>query len=271
MATGVNLTQGYSMGGSAQSAYNYNNSMSENWSQSNSWTDAMSARQWSALMADIAWERDMEAFQQQMDFNAEEAQKQRDWQEQMANTIYTRSVKNMRQAGINPILAANMGLTGAGVGSGATASIGGAPSAPLAQSFMDSWSASNAHGLGVGNGEGWSEGSSWNQSENGLLTALSELAGLVGNALNIATSGQNINIALEGLENLSNQSKQSWQNQKTMADSAVKNKKYESKYYPHEPGRQGSSQSNMKIMEQISNFAQGIAEKVTGNGGGHNF
>lgn len=202
MALNASLGQGYSSGGSVNSAYNYNNSMSENWSQSNSWTDAMSARQWSAMMADIAWERDMEAFQKQMDFNAEEAQKQRDWQEAMANTIYTRSVKNMREAGINPILAANMGLSGAGVGSGATASIGGAPSAPLAQSFMDSWSASNAHGFGIGNGEGWSEGSSWNYSENGLATAIGALGDILKNAYEHVTSGQNINITYEGLKDV---------------------------------------------------------------------
>lgn len=259
MALSASLNQGYSVGGSAQSAYNYNNSMSENWSQSNSWTDAMSARQWSAMMADIAWERDMEAFQQQMNFNAEEAQKQRDWQEQMANTIYTRSVKNMRQAGINPILAANMGLSGAGVGSGATASIGGAPSAPLAQSFMDSWSASNAHGFGIGNGEGWSEGSSWNQSENGLVTALTALGGIISGALESVNAGSKIEVAIEGLNSLAKQKDAENNYKKNKADSAVNWGRYDSPDYPHEPGRKNADvEGEAKLIDKIKNFAQNL-------------
>lgn len=226
---GAGLSQGYSesanSGGSVNSAqnssYNVNNSYNSSWndafsdaaSEAYSWTDADTARMWSAHMADVAWKRDMEAFQKQMDFNREEAQKQRDWQAEMANTIYTRSVKNMKEAGINPILAYNMGLSGAGVGSGATASLGGSPSAPLAQNFMDSWSASNSnshsesHGgsygesWGEGYGEGWQNGSSWNSgwsnSEEGIVTALQGLSGMADTALAGIQSGK----ALEGLNN----------------------------------------------------------------------
>lgn len=194
MALSASLNQGYSSGGSVNSAWNQSGSQSV----SNSWTDAMSARQWSAYQAELAWQRDMEAYQMQMDFNAEEAQKQRDWQTEMANTIYTRSAKNMKEAGINPILAANMGLSGAGVGSGATAAIGGAPSAPLAQSFMDSWSASSANSWGMGE----SHGNSWNESENGLVTALTAMGNLIGNALEHVTSGANINVTYEGIKDI---------------------------------------------------------------------
>lgn len=239
-----NLTQGYSSGGSENSGWSASNSSS--WSQSG--TDAMSARQWSALQAEIAWNRDMQAFEQQMAFNAEEAQKQRDWQEQMANTVYTRSVKNMREAGINPILAANMGLSGAAVGSGATASIGGAPSAPLAQSFMDSWSASNA--IAQGNSE--SMGSSWNSSENGLVTALSALGNVIGNALSMVTSGSNINLTLDLLKD-----EQAREEQRKRTNEAVRNKDYESKDYPHNPG---SGQPTKESIDATKN----IIDKVTG-------
>lgn len=55
-----------------------------------------------------------------MKFNAEETQKNRDWQEMMSNTQYQRAMADMKKAGLNPILAYRQG--GAGTPSGATAS-----------------------------------------------------------------------------------------------------------------------------------------------------
>lgn len=245
---GWNLSQGYSAGGSQNSGWSLSNA------NSYSGTDAMSARQWSAMMADIAWQRDMEAYGQQMAFNAEEAQKQRDWQEKMANTVYTRSVANMREAGINPILAANMGLSGAAVGSGATASIGGAPSAPLAQSFMDSWSASNSMG------QSEYGGSSWNNSENGLVTALSALGSLVGEALRNVTSGANIQIALDNLTHWNDEQRN--QQKKLKADDAVRRNDYTSSDYPHEPGRYNANVTEERgLIDKIVNFTKNIFSK----------
>lgn len=208
MAVNAGISQGYSQsgqsGGSINSGQTYNNSFNmstnDSYASSASGTDATTAREWSAMAADQAWSRDIAAMQMQMGYNAAEAQKQRDWQEKMANTIYTRSVKNMKKAGINPILAANMGLSGASVGSGATASLSGVPSAPLAQNFMDSWSASESysHGSSYGEGEGggWSNGSSWNNgwsnSEEGIVTALQGLSGMADSALNLIQSGDTI-------------------------------------------------------------------------------
>lgn len=53
-------------------------------------------------------------------FNAEEAQKNRDWQEKMSNTAHQRQIEDLRKAGLNPILSAQYG--GASTPAGSTAS-----------------------------------------------------------------------------------------------------------------------------------------------------
>lgn len=85
-----------------------------------------SAAEWATYMsmAEAQRNRDFQTgiYNQTSAYNAAEAQKNRDWQEQMANTSYQRAVKDMKAAGINPILAYSNG--GAVTPSGGTATVG---------------------------------------------------------------------------------------------------------------------------------------------------
>lgn len=136
----------------ASMANEYNESM---WQRAADWNDMM-------------WEK-------QAKFNAEQAQIQRDWQTNMANTQYQRAINDMSAAGLNPILAVTGGGVGTNIPGGATASVGGA-SMSSAQSAMASGGVLGSNSGSVGGYQGQLE------FQGGALQLLSQAIGELGSA-----------------------------------------------------------------------------------------
>ncbi len=84
------------------------------------------------VTGDVSYARKLESMGMQNAFNASqseierdfasrEAQKNRDWQERMSNSAYSRAISDLKSSGVNPYTVLT-GLSGASTPSGATAS-----------------------------------------------------------------------------------------------------------------------------------------------------
>lgn len=112
--------------------YNYNaaQAASANQFTSDMWDKAadFNKKAWmaTAMENQRQWQQsadfNKEMWQKEADYNSAEAQKNREFQQKMSDTQITRAAKDMKRAGLNPILAIQ---NGAGIPGGSTASVGG--------------------------------------------------------------------------------------------------------------------------------------------------
>lgn len=178
--SGSSAAQNWSSGSSSGFNQSWDNSFGYNYGYSNSAEEYVSDS-WS-MAAEDAWNRtygreasaqdvenaraanDVEAqlWALQALYNANEAQKNRDFQEYMSNTAYQRAVLDLKKAGINPMLAVG---AMASTPTGATASAG-LSSAHKANAYAESVGGSTYRSSSGSHSEGKSSSSSYNYGEN---------------------------------------------------------------------------------------------------------
>ena len=152
---------------STSNSWDRSTSSSEGGSSGSSWS-ANDSYNWSRIYGNAASAKDVERaieanaqnwdyLESQQNYNALQAEIDRQFQERMSSTAYQRAVQDLQRAGLNPILAA-LG-NGAVTPSGAMAS-SGLQTAHKAQTFAEEES------YGAGSGASGSQESSYNKSNS---------------------------------------------------------------------------------------------------------
>lgn len=219
LATSIGASIGGSLNGAQGTSISSGYSSSQNLSNTDSYarTYGNLASQMGAEQAEKANQSALQAWQKASEYNAKQAEIQRAWQEKMSNTQYQRAMEDMRKAGLNPILAYSQGISGASVGSGATASMT-SPSTYMGQTFAEQNSASHSSSSGSSNGTSYG----WSQSESGLATGLEQIGTAINGLITQMASSKTVNNILEhstgsvkkGIENLKDKVEKAFNNKK---------------------------------------------------------
>lgn len=166
----------------------YQQGGSSGWNASQGWSSTLGTGAASSALSQMNAQKANEISQQNMkavmEFNAREAQKQREWEEMMSNTAHQRAVSDLKAAGLNPILAAGAQASTPSGGMASTSAL----QAQMAREYTDNESRNSSEG----------KNSSWNYGESSyesniaeqIKSAIGAIADAIGNIKSTGTSGK---------------------------------------------------------------------------------